>query len=78
MSIPIIEDIQKEPFYKKEIIKHNEKFGADPYIIGMFWDDLEKLSLNIYNAIESNTPYNEYEMLTKEEQKAFDDGNLLF
>ena len=29
-------------------------------------------------AIETNTPYNEYELLSKEEQKAFDNGELLF
>lgn len=60
------------------IKKHKEKFNKEPNIIGKFWFDNEILIDNIIKAIETNTPYNEYEMLTKEEQKAFDDGNLLF
>ena len=33
---------------------------------------------DIEKAIEDNKPYNEYELLSKEEQKAFDKGQLLF
>jgi hypothetical protein len=60
------------------IKKHIDKFNKEPLIIGLFWDDIKKLSENIYKAIEDNKPYNEYEILTKEEKKAFDKGELLF
>ena len=58
--------------------KHIDKFKIEPNIIGMFWNNIDKLTNGILKSIEENKPYNEYEMLTKEEQKAFDDGNLLF
>jgi hypothetical protein len=58
--------------------QHKKKFGIEPYTIGMFWNNPYIEIENIINAIETNTPYNEYEMLTKEEQKAFDNGTLLF
>ena len=58
--------------------KHYEKFGIKPYVLGMFWNDIERQISNIEKAIRTNKPYNEYEMLTKEEQKEFDEGNLLF
>jgi len=58
--------------------QHKEKFGVDPYVIGMFWNNPQLLEDNILKAIETNTPYNEYELLTKEEQEAFDKGELLF
>lgn len=60
------------------INKHKDKFGVEPYIIGMFWDEPEYVESEILKAIESNTQYNEYEMLTKDEQKAFDNGDLVF
>ena len=53
-------------------------FNKEPYIIGMFWNNPNLVIENIIKAIETNTPYNEYELLSKEEQKAFDDGELLF
>ena len=53
-------------------------FNEEPYIIGMFWNNQEQLIQNIINAIDDNNPYNEYELLSKEEQKAFDNGELLF
>jgi len=72
-----IEDktIVEEPKHIKDYIK---KFGEEPYIIGMFWYDSEKVAESIIKAIETNKPYNEYELLTDEEKKAFDDGELLF
>lgn len=60
------------------IKEHLQKFGVEPNIIGMFWDDLEKIASNIYEAIKENKPYDEYEMLTKEEQDAFDKRELVF
>lgn len=64
-----------EPEYIKEYIK---VFNKEPNIIGMFWNNPDLVIENIIKAIETNTPYNEYELLSKEEQKAFDDGELLF
>ncbi len=60
------------------IKEHKRKFNKEPYIIGMFWNNQEQLIENIKKAIETNRPYNEYELLSKEEQKAFDKGDLLF
>ena len=58
--------------------KHKEHFGKEPNIIGMFWDDPQLVEDNIIKAIETNTPYDEYELLTDEEKIAFDKGLLLF
>jgi len=44
----------------------------------MFWDSSEKVIDGIINAIENNTPYDEYQLLSKSEQDAFDKGELLF
>jgi hypothetical protein len=57
---------------------HIKKFGEEPNIIGMFWNNPEKVAESIIKAIKENKPYNEYELLTDEEKKAFDDGDLLF
>ena len=57
---------------------HITIFGIEPIIIGMFWEDNNVEIDNIINAIEEGKPYNEYEMLTKEEQISFDKGELLF
>lgn len=78
MSDFIEDDSNKEVFYKKELDIYIKKFNEEPNIIGMFWNNPEQLIDNIIKAIETNTPYNEYELLSKEEQKAFDDGELLF
>ena len=63
---------------KDLVEKYFEKFNKEPYIIGMFWNNQQQLIQNIINAIETNKPYDEYELLSKEEQKAFDNGELLF
>ena len=60
------------------IKQHKEKFGIEPNIIGMFWNNPQAIIDNIIKAIETNKPYDEYELLSKEEQKAFDNGELLF
>lgn len=59
------------------IKEHIKLFGKEPYII-YFWRDMAGLENAIKKAIKDNKPYNEYELLSKEEQKAFDDGGLLF
>lgn len=58
--------------------KHFEKFNKEPYVIGMFWNNQEQLILNIEKAIKENKPYNEYELLSNDEKKAFDNEELLF
>lgn len=63
---------------KDLVEKYFEKFNEEPYILGMFWNNQEQLIQNIEKAIKDNKPYNEYELLSKEEQKAFDNGELLF
>ena len=54
------------------ISKHKSKFNKEPNIIGMFWNDPQQLDDNLQNSIETNTPYDEYELLTDEEKIAFD------
>lgn len=62
-----------------ELIKeHLEKFNVEPIIIGLFFSRIDIVMDNIKEAIKDNNPYNEYEMLSKEEQKLYDSGNLLF
>ena len=63
----------------EDLIKeHLEKFGVEPNIIGMFWDDHEAVIDGIADAIYDGKPYDEYEKLSENEQKAYDKGNLLF
>ena len=78
MKIEILEDEYSGIFVDKNIEAYKTKFNKEPNIIGMFWFDNKIIINNIIKAIETNNPYDEYELLTKEEQKAFDDGNLLF
>jgi len=65
----------KEPEY---IIQHKQKFNKEPNIIGMFWNNPKKLIDGIIEAIDENKPYDEYKMLSKDEQKSFDKGELVF
>lgn len=60
------------------IKKHIDKFGIEPYIIGMFWNNQEQLLENIFLAIENNKPYNEYNLLSDDEKRAFDKVSLVF
>lgn len=62
----------------KMLKQYNQKFNKEPKIINKLWMEPEKLYDNLTKAIETNTPYDEYELLTKEEKKAFDDGQLFF
>lgn len=63
---------------KDLVEKYFEKFNKEPYVIGMFWNNQQQLIQNIINAIKTNKPYNEYDLLSDEEKKAFDKGELLF
>ena len=55
-----------------------EKFGKEPVVIGMFWQDPDRLNQNLLDAVMTGKEYNEYELLSDEDKKDFDDGNLLF
>lgn len=73
-----IEDVSSSNEKPKYILDYIEKFNEEPYVIGMFWQNPKKVFDNIKKAIETNKPYNEYELLSDEEKKAFDKGELLF
>jgi hypothetical protein len=63
----------------KELInKYIEIFNEEPIIIGMFWNNLERLEQNIENAIKTGKKYNELDLLTDEERKSFLKGDILF
>lgn len=63
----------------KELIeKYIKAFNEEPVIIGMFWNDFDRLEQNIENAIKTGKKYNELEMLTDEQRKLFNKGKLLF
>ena len=53
-------------------------FGKKPNIVGMYWNNQEMVEENIKKAIKDNKPYDEYELLTDEEKKLFDKGDLFF
>jgi hypothetical protein len=58
--------------------KHVEKFGVKPNVIGLLWNDLDKQIDLLIEAIADGEPYDEYQMLSKESQEAFDKGGLVF
>jgi len=57
---------------------HKEKYGVEPNVIGLLWRDLDKQVELLIKAVEGNEPYDEYKMLSTEEQKAFDRGEIVF
>lgn len=78
MKIEILEDEYSGDFVDKNIEAYKSKFHKEPNILGMFWNDPQQLEDNLVKAIETNTPYDEYELLADEEKIAFDKGMLLF
>lgn len=60
------------------IKEHKEKFGVEPNIIGLNWDNPDAVVDGIADAIEEGKPYDEYKLLSKEEREAFDNGELVF
>ena len=58
--------------------EHKKKFGSYPKKIGMIGLDEEDVLNDISKAIEDNKPYNEYNLLTNEDKKAYDNGSLVF
>lgn len=63
----------------REVIeKYVEKFGENPNIIGMFWNDQNKLIQNILNAIKTGKKYDELDLLSESELKDYKRGKLEF
>jgi hypothetical protein len=60
------------------IIDYIDKFGEEPNVIGMFWNQPNILEDNILNAIKTGKKYNELDLLTDEELKLYNKGELLF
>lgn len=58
--------------------EHEKKFGVNAVIIGLLLDEPLEVDKNIEKAIKDNKPYNEYELLSDSEKKAFDSGSLVF
>ena len=63
---------------EESIREHIEAFGIEPNIIGMFFNDQEKIIDGIEEAVENGQPYDEYLMLSDDQKKAWDSGNLKF
>jgi hypothetical protein len=62
----------------KELDAYIKKFRREPNIIGMFWEDPVALKSNLLESIRTGEPYDEYKLLSKEDQAAYDAGELLF
>jgi hypothetical protein len=60
------------------IIDYIDKFGEEPNVIGMFWNQPNILEDNIKNAIKTGKNYNELDLLTDEQLKLYNKGELLF
>lgn len=57
---------------------HIEKFGKEPNIIGMFWNDIDYLIAKIEDSIKQNIVYDEFELLSDSQKKSFIDNKLFF
>ncbi|MBL7003767.1 MAG: hypothetical protein ISR69_07060 [Gammaproteobacteria bacterium] len=57
---------------------HKEKYGVEPNVIGLLWRDLDKQVELLIEAVEGDETYDEYKMLSTEEQKAFDRDEIVF
>jgi hypothetical protein len=55
-----------------------DAFGKEPNIIGMLFDDPERVASNLRDAIKTGEEYDEYLMLSESDRKKFDEGMLLF
>jgi len=60
---------------KKE---HTSWFHKEPIIIGLWWSNMDRLIANIQDAIVREVPYNEYNQLSVEEKREYENGNLVF
>ena len=57
---------------------HKDKYGVEPNVIGYLWSDMDKQFDLLVKAVEGDEPYDEYKMMSKEEQEAFDRDELVF
>ena len=69
--------IQKHIPKNKLYEDHLKKFGVNPYIIGVYWRDNDLLEQLIKKAIISNKPYNELDLLNKEERDYYLQNQIL-
>lgn len=88
-SIAVEEHKNKKKLRKKEQKKetpkakditelHFEKFGVEPVIVGIHRNEPDEIVEGIFKAIETGEPYNELDLLTDEERKAYESGDLFF
>ena len=57
---------------------HKEKYGVEANVIGLLWRDIDIQIDLLIEAIEGDQPYDEYKMLSKDEQTAFNKSELFF
>jgi len=67
-------DVQK-PKYIQDYI---DKFGEEPFIIGIYWNEPKTLEENIKNATKSGKKYNELDLLTEKQKESYLKRDLLF
>ena len=59
-------------------IKHVEKFGVEPNIIGIYWRHPDQLEVLIEKSIDDGEPYDELDNLSGEDKKRYERGDLVF
>ena len=62
----------------KLTIEHKKQFGVEPNVIGLLWNDIDRQIDLLIEAMKTGEPYDEYQMLSKEDQAVFDKGDLFF
>ena len=60
------------------IEKHMEKFGVEPVIIGLRWQEPDLIESMVHQAIDNGKPYNEEKELSTDELELFKKGELFF
>lgn len=58
--------------------EHFQWFDKYPSIIGVHGGDFDTLRDQISKSIKDNKPYNERDLLSKEDLKSYNEGNLFF
>ena len=58
--------------------EHIQKFNVEPIVIGINWDNIDAIIDGIEKALETDIPYDEHNLLSKEELEAFKKSNLFF
>ncbi len=57
---------------------HIQKFGVEPIVIGVNWNNPGFIVRGILKALETGIPYDENDQLSKDELEAFNNGDLVF